>query len=196
MNKQLARLRRKPQIVVATPGRLLDHMNRGTLKLDRVHTMVLDEADEMLQMGFVKDVCKIIEATPGDRQLVMFSATTNRDVMTISWKYQNNPVEVVIEATEENKPNIAQYIIQATTREKYDRLLYIIDSDAYHRMMVFCNTKSMTARLTERLKRPVTARIAFTATSAKACAIKSWTVLNTASLKFWWPRMWPAEALT
>lgn len=64
MNKQLARLRRKPQIVVATPGRLLDHMNRGTLKLDRVHTMVLDEADEMLQMGFVKDVCKIIEATP------------------------------------------------------------------------------------------------------------------------------------
>ena len=153
MNKQLARLRRKPQIVVATPGRLLDHMNRGTLKLDRVHTMVLDEADEMLQMGFVKDVCKIIEATPGDRQLVMFSATTNRDVMTISWKYQNNPVEVVIEATEENKPNIAQYIIQATTREKYDRLLYIIDSDAYHRMMVFCNTKSMTARLTERLKK-------------------------------------------
>lgn len=153
MAKQLARLRRKPQILVATPGRLLDHMNRGTVKLDRVHTMVLDEADEMLQMGFVKDVCKIIEATPDDRQLVLFSATTNRDVMTISWKYQKNPVEVVIEATEENRPNIAQYIIQATTREKYDRLLYIIDSDAYHRMMVFCNTKSMTARLTERLKK-------------------------------------------
>ena len=80
--KQLAALKRKPQIVVATPGRLLDHMNRGNIKLNHVHTMVLDEADEMLNMGFVKDVTKIIEATPKERQLVLFSATMHQEVLT------------------------------------------------------------------------------------------------------------------
>ena len=77
--KQINQLRQNPQIIVATPGRLLDHMNRGNVRLDAVHTMVLDEADEMLNMGFVKDVTKIIEATPNDRELVLFSATTNQD---------------------------------------------------------------------------------------------------------------------
>lgn len=87
-------------------------MNRGNIRLDSVHTMVLDEADEMLNMGFVKDVTKIIEATPMERQLVLFSATTNQDVMTIAWKYQQEPVEVVIPATKENRPQITQYVIE------------------------------------------------------------------------------------
>ena len=91
ITKQLNALKRKPQVVIATPGRLLDHMQRGNIRLDAVHTMVLDEADEMLNMGFVKDVTKIIEATPADRQLVLFSATTNQDVLTIAWKYQHEP---------------------------------------------------------------------------------------------------------
>lgn len=78
IEKQLRQLRQNPQIVVATPGRLLDHMNRGNVMLNAVHTMVLDEADEMLNMGFVKDVTKIIESTPADRELVLFSATTNQ----------------------------------------------------------------------------------------------------------------------
>ena len=86
ITKQLNALKRKPQVIVATPGRLLDHMQRGNIRLDAVHTMVLDEADEMLNMGFVKDVTKIIEATPTDRQLVLFSATTNQDVLNIAWK--------------------------------------------------------------------------------------------------------------
>ena len=92
INKQITALKRKPQVIIATPGRLLDHMQRGNIHLDAVHTMVLDEADEMLNMGFVKDVTKIIEATPSDRQLVLFSATTNQDVLTIAWKYQHEPV--------------------------------------------------------------------------------------------------------
>ncbi len=153
MQKQISRLHKKPQILVATPGRLLDHMQRGNVRLDRVHTMVLDEADEMLQMGFVQDVCKIIESTPADRQLVLFSATTNRDVMTISWKYQKKPMEIVIEGTEENKPKIDQYTINTTAGQKYDCLLYLIDSDEYSRMMVFCNTKTMSQRLADRLKK-------------------------------------------
>ncbi len=153
MNKQIAQLKRKPQIVVATPGRLLDHMQRGNVSLSAVHTMVLDEADEMLKMGFVKDVCKIIESTPAGRQLVMFSATTNPDVMTIAWKYQQNPSEIVIAATEETKPDITQYVIDSDRNTKYEHLLYLLDSDQYKRVMIFCNTKDMTGRLCTRLQK-------------------------------------------
>ena len=150
--KQISQLKQNPQIIVATPGRLLDHMQRGNVRLDSVHTMVLDEADEMLNMGFVKDVTKIIEATPSDRELVLFSATTNQDVMTIAWKYQQDPVEVVIPATKENRPQITQYVINTERESKYENLLYLLDSDQYQRVMVFVNTKDMTQRLCKRLK--------------------------------------------
>ena len=151
--KQLAALKRKPQILVATPGRLLDHMNRGTVHLNAVHTMVLDEADEMLNMGFVKDVTRIIEATPDERQMVLFSATTNQDVLTIAWKYQHDPIEVTVEATKQDRPQIAQYVISTEQNKKIDHLLYLLDADVYQRVMIFCNTKFMTDRLTERLKK-------------------------------------------
>ncbi len=151
--KQLAALKRKPQILVATPGRLLDHMNRGNVHLHAVHTMVLDEADEMLNMGFVKDVTRIIEATPDERQMVLFSATTNQDVLTIAWKYQHDPIEVTVEATKQDRPQIAQYVISTEQNKKIDHLLYLLDADVYQRVMIFCNTKFMTDRLTERLKK-------------------------------------------
>lgn len=151
--KQLAALKRKPQILVATPGRLLDHMNRGNVHLNAVHTMVLDEADEMLNMGFVKDVTRIIEATPDERQMMLFSATTNQDVLTIAWKYQHDPIEVTVEATKQDRPQIAQYVISTEQNKKIDHLLYLLDADVYQRVMIFCNTKFMTDRLTERLKK-------------------------------------------
>ena len=151
--KQLAALKRKPQILVATPGRLLDHMNRGNVHLNAVHTMVLDEADEMLNMGFVKDVTRIIEATPDERQMVLFSATTNQDVLTIAWKYQHDPIEVTVEATKQDRPQIAQYVISTEQNKKIDHLLYLLDADVYQRVMIFCNTKFMTDRLTARLKK-------------------------------------------
>lgn len=151
--KQLAALKRKPQILVATPGRLLDHMNRGNVHLNAVHTMVLDEADEMLNMGFVKDVTRIIEATPDERQMVLFSATTNQDVLTIAWKYQHDPIEVTVKATKQDRPQIAQYVISTEQNKKIDHLLYLLDADVYQRVMIFCNTKFMTDRLTERLKK-------------------------------------------
>lgn len=153
ISKQITALKRRPQILVATPGRLLDHMQRGNISLSCVHTLVLDEADEMLKMGFVKDVCRIIESTQPDRELVMFSATTNQDVMTISWKYQQEPVEIVVEATRENRPQISQYVIESTRQDKYDHLLYLLDSDHYKRAMIFCNTKDMTDRLCMRLQK-------------------------------------------
>ena len=151
ISRQITALKRRPQIVIATPGRLLDHMQRGNIRLDAVHTMVLDEADEMLNMGFVKDVTKIIEATPPDRQLVLFSATTNQDVLTIAWKYQHDPVEITVEATKKDRPQITQYVISVEQDQKTDHLLYLLDADEYQRIMIFCNTKFMTDKLTSRL---------------------------------------------
>ncbi len=153
ISKQITQLKRNPQIIIATPGRMLDHMQRRNISLDAVHTMVLDEADEMLNMGFVKDVTKIIEATPPDRQLVLFSATTNQDVLTIAWKYQHDPVEVTVEATKEDRPQITQYVISTEQNDKTDNLLYLLDADEFGRIMIFCNTKFMTDKLTSRLQK-------------------------------------------
>ena len=153
ISKQINALKRRPQIVIATPGRMLDHMQRGNIRLDAVHTMVLDEADEMLNMGFVKDVTKIIEATPPERQLVLFSATTNQDVLTIAWKYQHEPVEITVEATKEDRPQITQYVIAVEQEKKTDHLMYLLDANVYQRVMIFCNTKFMTDKLTRQLVR-------------------------------------------
>ncbi len=153
ISRQISALKRKPQIVIATPGRLLDHMQRGNISLSAIHTMVLDEADEMLNMGFVKDVTKIIEATPSDRQLVLFSATTNQDVLTIAWKYQHDPVEITVEATREDRPKITQYVVATEQDQKNDQLMYLLDADVYQRVMIFCNTKFMTDKLTSLLCR-------------------------------------------
>ncbi len=153
MSRQITQLKRKPQIIVATPGRLLDMQNRGHVRLDQVHTMVIDEADEMLKMGFVKDVTKIIESVPPTRQLVMFSATTNRDVMTISWKFQHTPIEITVEATEENRPQIKQYTMVVPRENKMGALQYLLDSDEYDRIMIFVNTKFMTQRVCDRLRK-------------------------------------------
>ena len=151
--KQLAAPMPRQNLMALYPRKRLDHMNRGNVHLNAVHTMVLDEADEMLNMGFVKDVTRIIEATPDERQMVLFSATTNQDVLTIAWKYQHDPIEVTVEATKQDRPQIAQYVISTEQNKKIDHLLYLLDADVYQRVMIFCNTKFMTDRLTERLKK-------------------------------------------
>lgn len=153
IKKQIAELQKNPQIVIATPGRMLDHISRGTASLLNVHTFVLDEADEMLKMGFVEDVCKIMDRVPKSRQLVMFSATTNQDVLTVSWKYQHEPVQITVEAKEESKPQIDQYVIAAERENKEDRLLYLLDSGEYSRVMVFTNTKLYCDRVYSALTR-------------------------------------------
>ena len=103
--KQLTALKKKPHIVVATPGRLLDHMGRGTAWLGNVYTAVLDEADEMLKMGFIKDVRRILNATPGIPRVVMFSATISREVMDVAWEYQHDAVEINVAAGGDNSPD-------------------------------------------------------------------------------------------
>ena len=153
IEKQITQLKSKPQIVVATPGRLMDHMKRRTVKLDKVQTVVLDEADRMLDMGFIQDVTRILDRMPHRRNLGLFSATISREVMDISWVYQRDPAEITVRPVEENRPDIQQYAIELMGREqKLDTMVALIQNGGYDRAIAFCNTKNMTDRLAGLLK--------------------------------------------
>ncbi len=147
IGKQINALKRKPQIVVATPGRLSDHMKRRTVTMGDVKTVVLDEADRMLDMGFIHDVTRILDKIPHRQNLGMFSATISREVMDISWVYQRDPVEITVQATEENKPDILQYRIDVPSEQKVDTIVKILEGEQLERVVAFCNTKGSTERL-------------------------------------------------
>jgi len=147
INRQIVQLKKRPQIVVATPGRLMDHMKRRTVRLNHVQTVVLDEADRMLDMGFIKDVRKILDGIPQRKNLGLFSATISREVMDISWVYQRDPVEIVVRPVEENKPDIRQYRIKAEQNGKLDAFIQILKREQTDRVIAFCNTKNTTDRL-------------------------------------------------
>ena len=147
INTQINQLKKRPQIVVATPGRLMDHMKRRTVRLDKVETVVLDEADRMLDMGFVRDVTHILDQMPKRKNLGMFSATISREVLDISWVYQREPVEITVQADQENRPDIAQYRLDAGRGEKADIMARLLEMGDYERVIAFCNTKNMTDRL-------------------------------------------------
>ena len=144
---QAKQLEKKPQIVVATPGRLMDHCNRKNIRLDKIQTVVLDEADRMLDMGFFKDVTKIIEKVKNRKNLGLFSATISQEVMTVSWMYQRDEVEITVEPKQEDRPDIDQYCITVTPLEKAETTLRLIRTQGYERVMIFCNTKHMCQRL-------------------------------------------------
>ena len=152
IGKQINALKRKPQIVVATPGRLSDHMKRRTVTVKEVQTVVLDEADRMLDMGFIQDVTRILDKIPNRKNLGMFSATISREVMDISWVYQRDPEEITVQATKENKPDILQYRIEVPADQKVDTIARIIAGEKLERVMCFCNTKGSTERLTKFLQ--------------------------------------------
>ena len=150
---QLKQLEKKPQIVVATPGRLMDHYNRKSIRLDKIQTVVLDEADRMLDMGFFKDVTRIIEKVKNRKNLGLFSATISQEVMTVSWMYQRDEVEITVEPKQEDRPDIDQYSLTVTPLEKAETTLRLIRSQGYERVMIFCNTKHMCQRLSDDFKR-------------------------------------------
>ena len=150
---QIQQLQKKPQLVVATPGRLMDHYNRKTIRLDKVQTVVLDEADRMLDMGFFKDVTRIIDKVKNRKNLGLFSATISQEVMTVSWMYQRDEVEITVEPKQEDRPDIDQYSLSCTPLEKAETALRLIRSQGYERVMIFCNTKHMCQRLSDELQR-------------------------------------------
>ena len=144
---QVAALKKGVDILIACPGRLNDLVGQGLIDLSHIEIFVLDEADRMLDMGFIHDVTRILDKLASRRNLGMFSATISREVMDISWMYQRDPEEITVQAKEENKPDIAQYRIDVGQNDKAHVMAQIIRAEGHERVMAFCNTKGMTERL-------------------------------------------------
>ena len=153
MEPQLQQLKKKPQIVVATPGRLMDHYRHHAIRFDKIQTVILDEADRMLDMGFFKDVTGIVEKVQNRRNLGLFSATMSQEVMTVSWMYQRDEVEITVKPESENRPDIDQYSVTVPVLEKLNAVRWLLYLGAYERVIIFCNTKVMCQRLSDDLRR-------------------------------------------
>ncbi len=150
---QARQLEKNPQIVVATPGRLMDHHKRRNLRFDQIQTVVLDEADRMLDMGFYKDVTRIVDMVKNRRNLGLFSATISREVMDVSWKYQRDEVEITVEPKKEDRPDIDQYSVTVPPFKKTEATITMITEGPFERIIAFCNTKVMCQRLCDDLQK-------------------------------------------
>src|ERR1700758_5599029 len=149
---QLAGLRRGAQVVVGTPGRVIDHLERGTLDLSHVDYLVLDEADEMLTMGFAEEVERILAETPEYKQGALFSATMPPAIRKLSNKYLHDPTEVKVEAKTATAENISQRYIQVEGRRKMDALTRVLEVEPFEAMIVFVRTKQATEEVAKKLR--------------------------------------------
>lgn len=153
MSRQIRALKDGVQIIIGTPGRVMDHLRRGTLTTEHIHTIVLDEADEMLNMGFREDIEAILDQMPEEgRQMVLFSATMAKPIMDITTKYQKDAELVKVAQTELTVPNIDQYYYDVRRKDKTDVLTRLLDYYSPKLSLVFCNTKSMVDELAETLQ--------------------------------------------
>ena len=152
MHQQLNALRRGPQIIVGTPGRVMDHMRRGTLKLDTLKAMVLDEADEMLKMGFIDDIEWILEHTPKERQLALFSATMPEQIKRVANKYLTEPVHVKIATTTTTVETIEQRFVQVSQHNKLEALVRVLEVEKTEGIIIFVRTRNSCVELAEKLE--------------------------------------------
>jgi ATP-dependent RNA helicase DeaD len=149
---QIRALKRGAQVVVGTPGRVMDHMRKGTLNLDNLQALVLDEADEMLRMGFIDDVEWVLEQTPQDRQIALFSATMPKEIHKIATHHLNNPVEVIIKQKTGTASTITQSYWLVSGLHKLDALTRILEATDFDGMIIFVRTKTATVELAEKLE--------------------------------------------
>ncbi|MDH4048645.1 MAG: DEAD/DEAH box helicase [Gammaproteobacteria bacterium] len=149
---QIRQLKRGVHVVVGTPGRIMDHMRKGTLKLGGLQALVLDEADEMLRMGFIEDVEWILEQTPKKRQMALFSATMPKEVERIARRHLNDPQEISIKAKTATAETIRQRFWQVSGFHKLDALTRILEVEPFDAVLIFVRTKTATAELAERLE--------------------------------------------
>lgn len=149
---QLSALRRGVHIVVGTPGRIMDHLDKGTLDLSELKYLVLDEADEMLKMGFAEDVETILADTPGDKQVALFSATMPAAIRRISKQYLNDPEEITVKTKTQTAANITQRYLVVSFQQKVDALTRILEVENFEGMIVFVRTKNVTEELAEKLR--------------------------------------------
>lgn len=151
IESQIRALRKGVQIIVATPGRLIDLINRGTVKLDDVHTVVLDEADEMLNMGFVDSINDILAHVPDDRKMLMFSATMPAEVAKISKRFMHDPEEIVVGTRNEGAKNVRHIYYMVNARDKYLALKRIADNNPNIYAIIFCRTRRDTQEIADKL---------------------------------------------
>lgn len=152
IRRQIRGLADHPHIVVGTPGRLLDHINRHTLKLANLKHLVLDEADEMLDMGFIDDIEKIVEQAPAGRQTLLFSATMPAQIMRLTNKFMNDPITVKIKSKELTADTVDQYYVRAKDYEKFDVMTRLFDVQSPEMTLIFGRTKRRVDELTRGLK--------------------------------------------
>lgn len=141
IDRQIKALRKRPQIIVGTPGRIMDHLRRGTLRLEGLNKIILDEADEMLNMGFREDIDIILESVPKVRQFILFSATLAPAILEIANKYQNNPQTINVVHKALTVPTIEQYYLEVRESNKVEVLSRLIDANNFKLLVIFCNTK-------------------------------------------------------
>ncbi|MBS3965281.1 MAG: DEAD/DEAH box helicase [Methylomonas sp.] len=149
---QLRQLNRGAHVIVGTPGRVIDHMRRGTLVLDNLKSLVLDEADEMLRMGFIDDVEWILEQTPADRQTALFSATMPSEIRKIASRYLNDPEQITIKVKTATAENIRQRYLFVSGPHKMDALTRILEAESFDGMIIFVRTKTATVEVAEKLE--------------------------------------------
>ena len=149
---QIRALQRGVHVIVGTPGRVMDHMRRGNIKLDNLKTLVLDEADEMLRMGFIDDVEWVLEQSPKDRQIALFSATMPTAIRRITKRYLNNPAEITIELKTTTAASIHQRYWPVSGTHKLDALTRILEAETTDAMLVFVRTKTATLEIAEKLE--------------------------------------------
>ncbi len=152
MGQQLRQLQRGVQAVVGTPGRIQDHLRRGTLKLDKVTCIVIDEADEMLKMGFIEEVEQILDYAPEKRQTALFSATMPKEVLSVARKHLHDPVEIRIKSKTSTVEKITQRFWQVKGLHKLDALTRILEAEEIDGMLIFVRTKVATVELAEKLE--------------------------------------------
>ena len=150
--QQIRALKRGVHVIVGTPGRVMDHMRKGTLKLDGLKHLVLDEADEMLRMGFIDDVEWVLEQTPKNRQIALFSATMPREIARVANTYLQNPAHVKIEATTTTNLAIRQRYWAVGGISKIDALTRILEAETFDGVIIFVRTKTATIELAEKLE--------------------------------------------
>lgn len=141
IGSQLKKLKKNIHLIIATPGRLLDHIDRKTIDLSRLKTLVLDEADQLLYMGFKNEIEAIIKATSKKRQTLCFSATINSEVKKLAYRYMKDPVAVTVQTKEVTLANIKQNVVETTDRRKQDALFTVLDQDRPFMAIIFCRTK-------------------------------------------------------
>jgi ATP-dependent RNA helicase DeaD len=152
IDRQIMALKKRPQIIIGTPGRVMDHMRRRTLKLETLRMIVLDEADEMLNMGFREDIDTILEKVPQERQTILFSATMPKEILELTKKYQKDPVHIKVAHKELTVPSIEQYYLEVKESAKLEVLSRLIDTNDIKLSLVFCNTKKRVDELTASLQ--------------------------------------------